>query len=220
MSIFDIFTKETLLKQVVTEIDQMFNKNKKMFESVTNFLFEGKEVKLDIGKEDKKLNVFEIQIRKKVFEHLSMNPKKDLAFSLIIIDVARDIERVGDFSKNIFNLVSKNKPFKTDNKYWKTLQEVKNYVSESIEKTHKAFSESDQDLANATISNYRELVNQKLTQLTDDISKNDSLNSKDVIVLILISRFLRRITAHLININTSVVNEFPKMRYTKNYSDV
>ena len=102
MSIFDIFTKETLLKQVVTEIDQMFNKNKKMFESVTNFLFEGKEVKLDIGKEDKKLNVFEIQIRKKVFEHLSMNPKKDLAFSLIIIDVARDIERVGDFSKNIF----------------------------------------------------------------------------------------------------------------------
>lgn len=220
MSILDLFTKESLLKQVITEIDQMFEKDKKMFKAVADYLFDGKKVDLDILKEDRELNVFEIKIRKKIFEHLSINPKKGLAFSLIIIDVARDTERVGDYCKNIYKMTQDFGPLVKKSKYWQELKEVKEYITDLIEKVHQAFKESNQELANSAISEYREKVNQKVEELKRKVGHDNSLDSKEVAVLVLTARYFRRTTAHLINIATSVVNEFPKIRYTRNYGDV
>ncbi|MBU1130909.1 phosphate uptake regulator PhoU [Patescibacteria group bacterium] len=220
MSIFDFFTKESLLNQVIGEIDQMFEKNKKMFKAVTDFLLENKKMELDISQEDKELNIFEISIRKKIFEHLSINPSKDLAFSLIIIDVARDTERIGDFCKNLYKLAIHFQTLPSDNKYWAEINEMKNYIGSLIDEVYTAFKKPDKELANKAIGNYREKINQRVIELQNKVAADDSLSSQEALVLALTSRFLRRITAHLINIATSVVNEFPKMRYTKNYNDV
>lgn len=220
MKILELFKKETLLNQVLIEIDQMFAKNKQMFKAATDFLFDNQAVEVDIGKADKELNVFEIKIRRKIFEHLSINPSKDLAFSLIIIDVARDTERVGDFCKNLYKLGTNFQTLKENCKYLPELQKMREYISSLIEEVHLAFRKSDEAVAKKAIKQYREIINIRVNEMQQDIASDKTLTSRETLVLVLTSRFFRRITAHLINIATSVVNEFPKMRYTKNYSDV
>lgn len=220
MSILEIFTKETLLKQVVTEIDQMFAKNKQMYKSVTEFLFNNKPVVLDIGKEDIELNKFEIEIRKKIFEHLSINPSKDLAFSLIIVDVARDTERIGDYCKNIYKLAIEFPNVNKEGKYWAELKSMSVYLEELIENIHTAFRGANQDIANQAIANYRKAIYMPAWELIKNVANDNSLNNRETAVLILIARYFRRISAFSINIATSVVNEFPKIRYTENSNDV
>ncbi len=220
MSIFELFTKESLLTQVLTEIDKMFDKNKKMFESATDFLFEDKKMNFDIRKEDKELNAFEIQIRKKIFEHLSINPDKDLAFSLIIIDVARDTERVGDYCKNLYKLAAEFPDVKKESLYWIRLKEMSEYLTGLIKDVHIAFRKSDQELANSAIATYRGKVYEPTVKLINEISSDNSLNSKETVILVLTARYFRRISAFLINIATTVVNDFPRIRYTEDNDDV
>jgi len=220
MSILELFKKETLLKQVVTEIDQMFAKNKQMYKSVIEFMFNNKPIVIDISKEDKELNQFEIEIRKKVFEHLSINPSKDLAFSLIIIDVARDTERIGDYCKNIYKLATEFPNVKKEGKYWAELKSMSDYLEKLIENIHLAFRDANQNLANQEIANYRKAIYLPAWELIKNVANDNSLSNQETAVLILTARYFRRISAFSINIATSVVNEFPKIRYTKDNNDV
>ena len=88
---------------------------REMFNSSTNSLRSPKaeEHPLNIYEMDKKINHFERDVRRKIMTHLTVNPQQDLSSGLVLVSVVIDIERIGDYTKNIYDLAV-NHPEKLD----------------------------------------------------------------------------------------------------------
>ncbi|MCB7130307.1 MAG: PhoU domain-containing protein, partial [Candidatus Brocadiales bacterium] len=59
------------------------------------------EIAIDIYKMDKQINAYERDVRKKVMTHLAVTGSADLVSGLVLVSVVIDIERIGDYTKNI-----------------------------------------------------------------------------------------------------------------------
>ena len=102
--IIKIWKNENLLSQAYGDMETMFDLASKAYVSSIKVAFYKEKAEIDVRKTDKEINRFEKQIRKKVLEHLTINPKQDVTASLILTSVVGDLERIGDNAKNIVDL--------------------------------------------------------------------------------------------------------------------
>ncbi len=205
--------KDDLLKQASQETEKMLVKNEKIFRSVTDSLITGKKPSMNVYREDDRTNLYDMEIRKKILQHLSLNPKQDVKSSMILIGVSRDVERIGDFSKNILELyIMFQKKFPKD-KYFKDLIEARNMVLENFKRTRKAFMESDKKLAEEAMNTHHKKIKVGLDNMLGKIMNDDKINSQDAVTCVLFSRYLKRVSAHLMNIASAVANPFHRIRY-------
>lgn len=211
-----MWRREGLLKQALEIIGKMFRENRAMFQASIDALMEHKEVTMDIYSEDQEINRYEMEIRKKILEHLSVNPKQDVTFSLVLLGVARDVERTGDFCKNIYELASKHPEGLKEGKYFEELARLKGQVLELFDLTWPALNESDVGKAEKAMDLHNTVISKKLDQLIDDLLDDKETDVKEAVTYALLSRYLKRISAHLKNIASAVSNPFDRIRYVKN----
>ena len=194
------------LTEVLEEFKQMLKETKHMFESVSLGLIEGKAdegLKDKIYVIDKKVNVLEKEIRKRIVEHLSIQPSVDIPVSLILMSVVKDAERLGDYCKNMFEITELlNKPL--DKGLFRELfGDIDKRITEEFEKTEKAFIESDEALAREIMHLERDIV-KRCDGILKKLAKG-SLPTNEAVCLALLARYLKRIAAHLANIGSSVI---------------
>jgi len=194
------------LTKVLDEFKKMLEDTKYMFESTTKELIEGKVepgLKDKIYGIDKKVNLLEKEIRKRVVEHLSIQPSVDVPVSLILMSVVKDAERVGDYCKNIFEIITLlNKPLDkaTFNKWF---DELDKKLLDMFEKTEKAFIESDEEVAKEILEQERGIV-RSCDDIVNRLSKAD-LSTNASVCYTLLARYFKRVAAHLANIGSSVI---------------
>ena len=101
--IFNLFKSDSLYVQALEECHEMLDIDLKMFQESINVLRnkDNSESSFDIRKADLKINEFERSVRRKVMTHLAVSGTDDLGSGLILISVVTDIERIGDYTKNI-----------------------------------------------------------------------------------------------------------------------
>ena len=104
--IFNLFKSDSLYVQALEECHEMLDIDLKMFQESINVLRnkDNSESSFDIRKADLKINEFERSVRRKVMTHLAVSGTDDLGSGLILISVVTDIERIGDYTKNIYDL--------------------------------------------------------------------------------------------------------------------
>lgn len=210
---FKIWKKESLMNQALNNVNNMFEHSHVMFKKSVDALMDNKNVKMDVYKRDKKLNVLEVDTRKKIFEHLAVNRAQDTASSLILVEVVRDLERIGDFSKNIVEInMMYPKKFGKD-KHTKVLFEMKDIVFDIFANTKKSFKDSNKETARQVVDKHNNVVAKKLDSLIENIVKENNIKAKEAIAYVLLSRYLKRVSAHLTNIASSVVNPFHRIRH-------
>jgi Na+/phosphate symporter len=207
---------EDLLNQALDETNRMFSKNEKMFAEASEALTEEKKTEMDIYKEDQKVNKYEIDIRKKILEHLTINPEQDVAACLILAGVVRDIERLGDFSKNIIELSLMYKKKFPNEKYFNDLRKIRSQVMENFKLAREAFKESDENKALMVMRTHKTIA-EKCENILREIVNDKRIETKKAVICVLFSRYLKRIDAHLMNIASSVVNPFHRIRYRADY---
>ena len=60
------------------------------------------EARTDLYQHDVRLNQLERKIRKQVVAHLSMSGNRlDVPYSLLLMSLVKDVERIGDYAKNL-----------------------------------------------------------------------------------------------------------------------
>ncbi len=210
-----MWRREGLLKKALEIIGKMFKENRAMYQASISALMEHKEVAIDIYSEDQEINRYEMEIRKKILEHLSVNPKQDVTFSLVLLGVARDVERTGDFSKNIYELASKHPKGLKEGKYFQEMARLKDQVLELFDLTWPALNESDVGKAERAMNLHNTVISKRLDQLIDDLLDDKEIDVKEAVTYALLSRYLKRISAHLKNIASAVSNPFDRIRYVK-----
>ena len=104
--IFELFKSDSLYEQALKECHDMLDIDKKMFNESVKTLrqLDTADISIDIYAMDKKINQFERDVRRKIMTHLVVSGKEDLASGLILVSVVIDIERIGDYTKNIYDL--------------------------------------------------------------------------------------------------------------------
>lgn len=163
---------------------------------------------------DKQINKSERNIRKKVLTHLCVSDKTDISAGLILTSIVIDIERIGDYTKNIADLaiLYKDKILK-GYKFDEEITEMENKIKIYFDYTIDAFANSNEEAARNVTSDYKQISGLCTEMKIELISGNLDIPVSDAVSLALYMRFLKRVAAHLYNICTSIVNPFPRIGY-------
>ena len=155
-------------------------------------------------------------IRKKVLEHLSVSPKEDTTAALVLITIAIDVERLGDYSKNFFELWELYGNRFSSHPIIEKLREVNKNIETIFNFTIDSFKNADFDLAlrvmDLHIENSEICENIISDMITDELKASD-LSCNQMVLLAHAARYLKRVSAHLKNIASSVVNPFDRIGF-------
>ena len=100
-----LWKSDNLLEQAWNMSYEMIDISHQMFKESIRALREAEhgQVDEDVRKKDKIINKYEREVRRKVLTHLAVQGAKDIPSSLVLITVIIDIERIGDYTKNIMD---------------------------------------------------------------------------------------------------------------------
>jgi len=202
------------LVQVLEDFKAMLDDSESMFQSVCDRLLDNKDqpdLKKKIYELDKTVNVLQKDIRKRIVEHLALQPSVDTTACLLLMSVVKDAERLGDYAKNLLQVTEfLQKPIDRA-LFSEYFNGVDKQLLELFKKTKQAFIETNIDMANSAWD-----YHQKIGKGCDEIVKkvaNSSLTVNEAVCFALIARYFKRINSHLTNIATSVVLPLSDLDY-------
>ena len=222
MSVFknlvNIWKSEDSLSQAWASSNEMLTLSHVMFTDSIGALRSGEKNKVikSIKQRDTDINKYQRDIRKKVVTYYSISKDvTNLDSGLVLINMVVDIERIGDYTKNILDLAKHHPKKFVSEKISDDLRVVEKAVIERFGNTIKAVKEMDEEVAKELIKSYRS----DLGKLSDNLVAS-SISGKLQIgeehkasSMVLYARYLKRIGAHLKNITSVVVNPFESIGY-------
>ena len=212
---FKLWNNADLLTQAVNDSHEML----KIAVSMLNLIDadytklkpqEFEELGDEVKKKDYLLNHYDKSIRKKIYEHLILSEKdgQELYTSLVLFTIVSDIERMGDYIKNMFEVRSTAEM--KDEQLDKKLNTMFRNIHALFVKTVEAYKASEESTAKEINDEYFK-YKQEIDEIIDDImAKNDYNNP---VGYALYFRFMKRIGAHLMHISTSISNPIDKIGY-------
>ena len=215
--IFELFKSDSLYEQALQECHEMLEIDRQMFNESINTLrnSDTADIPIDIYAMDRKINRFERDVRRKVMTHLAVGGKDDLGSGLILVSVVIDIERIGDYTKNIYDLAVQHPKKLSGGEYEQELSNIESATKEFLNNAIDAFKTQDIDKARQLMLNYKTDIASVSTEIVDGIvsGKNQSFSSEEAGSLCLYARYLKRIAAHSRNLVSSIVNPFERIGY-------
>jgi phosphate transport system protein len=214
--LLELLRRDNLLEQAYRTSVEMLQTDLDMFKASVNSLRKRDDAELpfDIHQKDKEINRYEREVRKDVLTHLSISGTSNLTAALSLVSVVIDIERIGDYTKNISELAAAHPQKLSGGIFEEELADIEKIVQERFGLVIKALSERDIEPAKKVMDDYR-VVSRRCDQTLNDIiaEKDKTMKAGHAVVLALYFRYLKRISGHLINISSSMVNPFPRIGF-------
>ncbi len=206
-----LFGKEpsALIEAAYRDIAEMLTHSAKMLDLAAASLLDNEPLDVDLDRMDDTVDQNERLIRRSILEHLAVNPRQDLVASLLLASICQDAERIGDFARGLGELIPlarspREGPFRDD------LKQILSELRPLFEVCVEAFREDDREKANRVMSEHSGFK-QRLDELTRKVAASN-LSADMAVVYSGAARIVRRISAHLSNIASSVVHPYDKIR--------
>lgn len=224
MSIFNdiikIWKSDSLLSQAWDDSiamlklsNEIFLKSLESFNSPESL----KEIKA-LKKEDRKINDYQMTVRRKVLTHFSIGASaREVTNGLVLVDMVVDIERIGDYCKNISDLTLMKESSINFGELSEEISKIEEEVKSRFSSTIEVIENQDEDLAFTLQDKYRKAISTVSDNIVSDIvsgKKKLGSQSKSA-ALVLYVRYLKRIGAHLKNITSTVVNAYDRIGYER-----
>jgi phosphate uptake regulator len=213
--LIDLWKSDNLLKQALDQSYKMLDIDHEMFkEAVKSLRHTDADVDVKTRKKDKLVNKYEREVRRKVLTHLAVSGSNDLASGLVLTTIIIDIERIGDYIKNILDLASLHIPKLQAENLVDELVNVEKSVGDMFEQCINCFKSNDAALALKLMGKTR-MIGKNCDALIEKLIKDErtSLAIGIAVAVALYVRYLKRINAHLRNITSSIVNPFDRIGY-------
>lgn len=209
--------KQTIVDEMNTEFLKMILLSKEMFVTTTDYLCLGgnkETIKKEIFPKDKQINKLEQTIRRQVVTHFTVSGVGDLASMLIFMAIARDAERIGDNTKNIYELAKYCEDLQNCSS-GKVIINLRNKIVENMTKLIRLYEKSkdSKKRTNEYLSEVGELM--KICDKQIAALLKNRAKEKDAAVYVLLVRYFKRILAHMSNIGTSLIMPVDKLDYFK-----
>jgi phosphate transport system protein len=203
-----------LLNQALEKTGQMIETVAKTYSHVREYLLHGIKPTVDIYGRDRFVNHLNREIRRLIAEHLVVKPGDNPVECLVLLNVNIDLERVGDFIKNLYEVAEAYPGPIVESKYPRLdeLLAVEELVRDGFGLTLKGFMEPDAGAAQRVLVNHKN-VTAKTNELIGELFVRDDLSVRDAVMAALACRYLKRISAHLMNVASTVINPFDWVSY-------
>ena len=216
--IIELWRSDNLLKQALGDSHTMLEHAQAMLhESVRSLRnSDGAEAKLNVYDQDIQINIYQRKVRKKVLKHLAITGGANIVPGLILTSIVIDIERLGDYTKNIMDLAVAHPKILQCSSYEDSIQEIETATMELFGLVIPTFKETNKEEAQKLIEGYWWIL-KKCDEILDRLIQATDTDTTclpgNAVTTALYTRYLKRITAHLINICTSVVNPFEAISF-------
>ena len=206
-------------KDVLAEMGENFARMLQLAHEMTltaGAVFFGKKIPQQerdyLYQQDIRVNQSERSIRKQVVTHLSIQGNRlDVPYCLLLMSLVKDVERLGDYAKNILELADVGPDQFPEDEVVTELQSIRQGVEDLFEAALKILSSSESDQALRLIREGREIA-QRSDSLIESIARAN-YDASTTTALVLGTRYYKRIGGHLLNVISSVVMPLHKVDY-------
>jgi len=214
--IFEIWRWDNSLTQALTTSYTMLERTGRMYRLSSAALRNNGngDVRTRIFAEDRVINEFHREVRRKVLRHLAVAGGANLLPGLVLSCIVGDIERIGDYTKNIAELAKAYNAPLSCGFCEEQVAKMERSLEDIFSRIVQALKQSDQAEARSLIVDnmwIRESCDEITLALIND--RDNTISSGSAVILALYVRYLKRITEHLMNILSSVVNPYESIGY-------
>ena len=216
--VISLWKSEDLLSQAWEESFQMMVLSNEMFSAAIRYLRRGEKIKTlkNLKKRDREINEFQKSVRKKVVTHFSISQKvEDFPSGLVLLNIVVDVERLGDYTKNILDLAIHYPDPLVSEDCLSSLKEIEDDIQSRFSDTLVAIEQQDEKLAKKLLKSYRKSFSNMSDKIVNDgiSGKQEYKDQKEAASVTLYARYLKRVGGHLKNITTTMLNPYEEIGY-------
>ena len=214
--IMNLWKGEPLMKKVVEKFGEMISDNEHLFNHAWKVVM-GQiaidQIKQAFYDKDITINSLEREIRRMCFEHLSLHTRHDISGCLAMMSLVKDAERIGDYSKNIFEVSIMFEGAIKEMKYLERLSSTQKKIADRFPQLKRAFLESDANMAKVILKDYAPIKSECNSILHDLFS--EQLSTGEAVATALLSRYLKRINSHMTNIASGIIYPLDQIDFVR-----
>ena len=170
------------------------------------------DIRTQVYKRDVKVNKLERTIRKQVIAHLSLaGTSASLPYCLLLMSLVKDVERIGDYAKNLSEVRDYHPDPLPDDDIVGELREIRTGTESAFASTAEVFTQSDREQALELTREGREITH-RCDALIERVAHSD-YDARNATAVVMGTRFYKRIAAHVLNVLSSVVMPLHKLDY-------
>jgi phosphate uptake regulator len=172
------------------------------------------EIGIKIYEEDRMVNHYQQEVRRKVLRYLAITGGINVVPGLVLTSIVIDIERIGDYTKNIVELAVVHPDKLTGGRYEEDLKKIESSVGGIFNQIVSILRSMNKEAARTLIRDNL-WIRKRCDEINLDLirGKEALLSLGDAVALALYVRYLKRVAAHLLNILSSVVNPVERIGY-------
>lgn len=220
--LIQLWRSDNLLTQALNDSHAMLEGTRSMFHASVKSLhrYDDGEMKLNVYEADAQVNAYERKVRRDVLKHLAITGGANIIPGLILTSIVIDIERLGDYTKNIMDLAIAHPDKLSSGKFEDDIKKIERDAASLFDQVIPALKTTDKANARKLIKDNWWMMKRCDEIITALIREEDTgMSCRDAVTTGLYARYLKRSVAHLINIATSIVNPFEAIGFYKDQDD-
>ncbi len=204
---------DSSFQPIVNLFNVMLQDGHRMFDLASNSLLG--DVPADVIREDlfltdRKINHAEQELRRNLIVHASVHGRAEFPSCLVLMSVAKDAERIGDYCKNIYDLAA-SRTFSADDPQFTELQTARQRISVLLNRVQNAYASQDENDAKDVLKEAERLEDACDEQINNLVAASDSLASD--IAAALTWRYFKRVAGHSKNVSTAIFMPIHKLDF-------
>jgi phosphate uptake regulator len=210
---------DSTMDEVEDRIHQMVLDARVVYDTAMEAVFGGgksKETKSAVKDADHEINVAQRDVRRALLIHSSVAPATDVAQVLSYMSVVKDVERIGDYSKNLYDLAKYGVDFEAADDRAE-LASYRDLVGQLIDDAAAVFASRNTAGAESLVSKANAFLDEYDSHVK--AAYRSSGPADHAVARALYYRFLKRITAHVMNFLTALVLPLDLLDYYDEPSD-
>ena len=203
-----------LLDSIDAKLSEMLTNSMHAYDITMNCLLGDtnlETVRVDLYNTDKAINELHREVRREMIIHSAVNSRNlDIPLLLSYMTMSKDIERIGDYCKNLFEIAETGNSFAKGDDL-DTYMELKNDIGKLIVYLQSCLNLDDESKVQDLItlgSSLNNDLDEKITALLEDKEK-----IQYPVATTLFYRYLKRIVSHIVNAATAIIMPTDQIDY-------
>lgn len=201
------------LDRIESIVQEMFERDRREFDLAMSALLgdvDVASVSSELRTSDQRVNALEQAVRRELAVHTSVYGGIDTPAVLVYMSIVKDVERLGDYAKNLLDLARDGANFSVapDAADWRRLTEV---IGTSMTEGAAAFGSRNTEAARRVVTSAVDLLGEFDRRVSALVRGDDT--GPQAVPRALAYRYLKRVVAHLLNVLTAVIMPVDKIDY-------
>lgn len=213
--LLSLFRSHDAIAQMGTDFEEMLRAARDLTLRAGRIFWgepDGPDELREIWKRDVAINKLERSIRRQVIAHLTLSSgRRDVPYCLLLMSIVKDVERIGDYAKNLAEVRRDGGAPVPDDAHGNELRELRRIVEEAFGKTSHIFKSSDSTAAAGLMAELRS-VNRRCDELIARVT-GSGYDAATTTTVVLGARYYKRIGSHILNVLSGTVMPLHKLDY-------